>query len=277
MKSSPSKVSVIIVSYNVAASLRRCLKSVLATKHPGLEILVIDNSSSDNSVAVAKSFKSPAVQVFTNSVNIGFPKAVNQGLARATGDYILLLNPDTSISADFFVKSVSFFDRYPTAAIMGPKLIDPDGQPQGSVFPEPSIINYVREFWLGEKGLTSKFTPTAPGPVPVNSVSGACMFIPRRTLERIGVFTEQIFMYYEDLDYCRRIRQAGLEIYFNPEVTVIHEHGQSSAQIGPLARSYLAASSLWYNGPIKHYLLWFIARTGQLFSHRTTLRDRSLP
>ncbi len=266
MKSSLPKISVVIVSYNVAQSLHRCLETVLATQYPDLEIIVIDNNSSDTSVAVANSFKSKSVRIISNPANIGFPKAVNQGLAVTTGSYVLLLNPDTRIPKDFFHQGHAFFADFPDAAIMGPKLADPDGKPQGSVFSEPSLTSCVQEFWFGKKGITSKFTPATDRPVSVNAISGACMFFPRRTLNKIGLFTEKVFMYYEDLDYCRRIRAAGLRIYFNPTLTVIHEHGQSSSQTGELAGKYLTASSIWYNGPVKHYLMWFIARTGQLLS-----------
>ncbi|MEK7101379.1 MAG: hypothetical protein AAB860_00370, partial [Patescibacteria group bacterium] len=74
---------------------------------------------------------------------------------------------------------------------------------------------------------------------------------------------EEVFMYYEDLDYCRRARRAGLKIVFHPGITIIHEHGASSAKSGGAALKYLRQSSLWYNSPLKHYLLWFIIWSSQ--------------
>lgn len=260
------KISCIIVNWKVADSLQRCLLSLKKTNYPDLETIIIDNASSDESLEVVqknkKSFATLNIKLIINSKNLGFPRAVNQGLRQAMGDHLLLLNPDCRVGKDFFTQSLKFFSLHPTAAVMGPTLTDPDGTPQGSVFPEPSVANTFKEFWLGKKGLTSKYLPDENKPTIVNAISGACMFFPRSTLEKIGLFTEKVFMYYEDLDYCRRIRREGLRVYFNPQITVIHEHGSSSVQ-NPNARKYLWDASLWYNGALKHHLMWFISWTGQ--------------
>ncbi|TSC88451.1 MAG: glycosyltransferase [Microgenomates group bacterium Gr01-1014_16] len=243
------KISVIIVSWNVAQSLKRCLESVFAAKYPNLEVFVIDNASTDDSVKIAKSFA--GVKVVANFNNIGFPKAINIGLRQSRGDYILLLNPDARIPKDFFTKALEFTKSHSDIGVMGPKFVDPDGTPQGSVFPEPSLFKS-----------SQKYSPSSPS--IVNAISGACMFFPKQTLNKIGLMTEKVFMYYEDLDYCLRIRVTGLKVYFNPNITIIHEHGQSSKK-SPLAQKYLWQSSIWYNGPLKHYLMWLISWSGQKF------------
>ncbi len=243
-----------------ADSLNRCIKSVLDTKYPDLEIIVVDNASTDNSLLVIKNFKS--IRLIKNFRNIGFPKSVNIGLRQSRGDYLVVLNPDTVLPENFFTSSLQFFKKYPDAWIMGPKLTDPDGKIQGSVFPEPSIGDTFREFWMGKKGLTAKYTPPGDTPVKVNAVSGSCLVFPRSTLERTGLLTEKVFMYYEDLDFCRRIRKMGGKIYFNPEISIIHEHGSSSKKT-PLAHKYLRDSSLWYNGFLKHWIMYFITRSGR--------------
>ena len=255
-------VSVIVVSWNVAESLRRCLESVFASKYPHLEVLVIDNASSDASASVAKSYP---VQFIQNTKNLGFPKAVNIGLRQSRGDYLLVLNPDTRLPTGFFTQAIQFFTAFADAGLMGPKLVDPDGTPQGSVFPEPSIIASFKEFWLGVKGLTAKYVPATNQPVVVPAVSGSCLFFPRSTLAKVGLFTEEVFMYFEDLDYCRRLRHLGLSVYFQPQIIVVHKHGTSARQ-SPSAsdwRGHLWSSSLWYNGHLKHYFLWFISYSGQ--------------
>jgi len=258
-------VSVIIVTWNAEDIIKDCLQSVFATKYPNLEIIIVDNNSQDHTLSKVKKMQKKLFKLITNGQNLGFPKAINQGLRVATGDYLLLLNADASLPADFFQKAEAFFADYPEAAVMGPKLADPDGTPQGSVFPEPSVEATFREFWLGQKNLTAKYSPSPENkrPVSVNAISGACMFFPRRTLEKIGLFTESVFMYYEDLDYCRRIRRSGWNIYFNPQITVTHIHGHASKQTSGRALGYLQQSSLWYNGPLKHYLMWLISWTGQ--------------
>lgn len=254
------KISIIIVSWNVADSLSKCLESITRTKYNHLEIIVVDNASDDNSQEIIKKYKN--IRLIINKKNIGFPKAVNQGLKISTGDFLLLLNPDTRIPVNFFTDCLSFFADFPDAAIMGPKLSDPNGDAQGSVFHEPSVLATIKEFWLGQKGLTGKYTPYETKPIIVDAVSGACMFFPKSTLEKIGLFTESVFMYYEDLEYCRRIRQSGMKVYFNPAITIVHEHGSSSKQ-SLSSFTNLRESSLWYNGLLKHYIMWFISWTGQ--------------
>ena len=201
------KISVIIVNWNVTDSLERCIKSVMDTKYPNLELIVIDNNSDIKP-------KNITVQ---NDKNIGFPAAVNQGLKKSTGDYLLVLNPDTRIPKDFFAKALEFAKSHPDMGVMGPKFTDPDGTSQGSVFPEPSIFK-----------ISQKYTPSSVS--IVNAISGACMLLPRSTVVKIGNFTEHVFMYCEYLDYCRRVRKAGLKVYFNSDITIIHEHGKSSSQ-----------------------------------------------
>jgi GT2 family glycosyltransferase len=224
---------------------------------------------------VSKSF--PVVKYFQNTTNLGFPKALNIGLRQSSGDFIVILNPDTILPRNFFTQSLTFFFQHPDAKLMGPRLLDANGEVQGSVFPEPSIISTFLEFWLGKTGLTSKYSPDTNSPLQVNSVSGSCMVMPRLTVKQIGLFTEKVFIYFEDLDYCRRIRARGGKIYFNPAIQIIHEHGSSAKQSlkaspdkNPFWKGYLWESSLWYNGPIKHYLMTFISWTGQKWHNMTS-------
>jgi GT2 family glycosyltransferase len=261
------KISVVIVTWNAQEIIEGCLKSIFATQYPNLEVIIVDNGSQDKTISLVKKFMS--IRVIRNSSNVGFPKGVNIGLNQVTGYFILLLNADACLPPDFFQKGLSFFSNYPDAALMGPKLVDPNGASQGSVFPEPSIVDTIKEFWLGQKGLASKYTPTGDSPVSVNAISGACMFFSRHTLDLIGKLTEAVFMFYEDLDFCRRIRRSGWRVYFNPQIQVMHEHGHSTKKVSTLAQKYLRESSLWYNGPLKHYLMWFISYTGQKLFHRS--------
>ncbi|MEK9200552.1 MAG: glycosyltransferase family 2 protein [Patescibacteria group bacterium] len=260
------KISVIIVSWNVLDSLKRCLDSVLVTHYSNLEIIVVDNASTDGSDQLA---------TIKNTQNLGFPKAVNIGLKRATGEYLVILNPDTKIPKDFFIKTRDFFTKFSDAWLMGPKLVSKDGSVQGSVFPEGSIINSFKEFWLGQKGLTAKYSPDSSSPALVNNISGSCIVFPRSTFDKTGFLTEEVFMYFEDLEYCRRIRGLGGKIYFNPEISVEHGHGESSSKSikadptkTPFWKGYLWDSSLWYYGPVKHYLMTIISWTGQKL-HKT--------
>lgn len=252
------KVSIIVVNWNVEESFLRCIKSVLDTKYPNLELILIDN----NSNKVPKIPKDPRIIFIENKTNIGLPQAWNQGLKIITGDYVLILNPDTRLPKDFFEKGIPLLKNDSLIGIMGPKFLDPDGTPQGSVSHEISVINAIREFWLGQKGAFEKYIPTNHELTTVDSVSGACMLIPRSVIQKIGLFTEKVFMYYEEKDYCRRVRKAGLKVVFDPNITIVHEHGQSSVQ-NPKTNEYIIQASKWYNGLVKYYILWFIMWTSQ--------------
>lgn len=256
------KISVIVVNWNVEESFSRCVKSVLDTNYSDLELILIDNDSLKKP-KIPKSFKITYIQ---NKSNIGFPAAVNQGLKLFNGDYVLILNPDTKIQKDFFEKALYCLKSDPKIGVMGPKFVDPDGTPQGSVYRETSIVRTIQEYWFGKTGLTGKYIPSTEDrtPVKVDCVMGACMFMPRKTVEKVGLFTDKVFIFYEDLDYCRRIRNFGFKVIFNPSITIEHEHGQSTKQ-NPLANGLLMTASKWYNGIIKHNILWFIIWTSQKF------------
>lgn len=254
------KVSVIIINWNVSGSFSRCVTSVLDTKYPDLELILIDN----NSDIRPKVVNDPHVTFIQNESNIGFPAAVNQGLKLFNGDYVLLLNPDTQIPKDFFVKAIDVINSDPKIGVMGPKFTDPDGTPQGSVYRETSIIRTIQEYWFGQEGLTQKYIPSTENRTPVDVVMGACMFMPRKVVEKVGLFTNKVFIFYEDFDYCRRIRKHGYKVIFNPNITIKHEHGQSTKQ-NPLSNELLMTASKWYNGILKHNILWFIIWTSQKF------------
>lgn len=284
-----SKVSVICINWNVADLFEKCIKSVLDTKYPDLELILIDNNSQKH----PKVPQDPKVTYVQNKSNIGFPAAVNQGLKLFVGDYVLILNPDTQLPKDFFVKAIDCLESDPKIGVMGPRFVDPDGAPQGSVFPEPSIINTIREYWLGHKGLTEKYVPKST--VAVNAVSGACMFMPRLVVEKVGLFTNKVFMYYEDLDYCRRIRKFGYKVIFNSNIEIIHAHGQSAKQTStdkyrnfleilayPFRKSlklpntlsstqrYRTEAGIWYNGWLKQlimaFIIWSSERVGKILN-----------
>lgn len=252
------KISVIVVNWNVGESFARCIKSVLDTGYPNLELILIDNASK----VKPKIPKDTWIKFIQNESNIGLPKAWNQGLKLATGEYVLILNPDTRLPKDFFEKGLTLLKSDPQIGVMGPKFVDPDGTPQGSVSHESTILNAIREFWFGEKGAFQKYVPKENYPVGVDTISGACMFMPKNVVNKIGLFTEEVFMYYEEKDYCRRLRKAGLKVIFYPDITIVHEHGRSAVQ-NPKANEYLVQSSKWYNSIIKYYILWFVIWTSQ--------------
>jgi len=241
------------------------LKS-LVTGHQSLiadhEIIVIDNASEDGSAEMIKKNFSK-VKLIENKENLGFAKANNQALRQTQGKDILLLNPDTQVKPGSLEKLIKFAEKNHKAGVVGAKLINPDGSVQPSVYHFPTFWRAIKEYWLGQKGVYEKYAPKGKKPIEVEAVTGAAMLIPTKIVEGVGLLDEKYFMYFEDLDYCRRVRRAGLKVFYLPTAEILHHHGQSAAKAGSKAYQYLVQSSKIYNGFIKYYLLFLILWTGQ--------------
>ena len=284
------KLSIIIVSYNTKELLRRCLESVIRclvrgdseekkftiTKPllPNTQIIVVDNGSTDGSIQLIKNEKelflrnvkiknyNLKLKIIENKKNLGFAKAVNQALREAKGEVVLLLNSDTQIKPEALEKLLEF-EKKVRPAIIGAKLLNPDGSIQASVFNLPTMNRAVGEFWLGKKNAFSKYAPLGDKPVTVEAVVGGAMLISRKIVDKIGFFDERYFMYFEDLDYCRRARKAGFKVWYLPSAQITHEHGASGKEISSLTQRWLVQSSKIYHGLFKHYLISFILWLGQ--------------
>lgn len=250
------ELSVIIVSFNTRELLKKCLASI-----KNAEIIVVDNASTDGSVEMVKR-EFPQVKLIENRENLGFAKANNQALGLAHGEYRLLLNSDTQVKPQALEHLVAFAKKHPEVGIIGARLLNLDGSVQSSVYHFPSIKGAIDEYWLGKKGSYEKYALTGLDPVSVEAVTGAAMLIPKSTIEKIGLLNEQYFMYFEDLDYCRRVKRANLKVYYLPDAEVIHYHG-ASGKGSPLTYRYLVKSSKIYNGIPKFWAISFIIRSGQ--------------
>lgn len=270
------KLSIIIVSFNVKNLLKECIESLVnevnRNKNLDIEIIVVDNASKDGTKKFLKDLKiSKFLNVYNsiflnsifNKVNLGFAKAVNQGIKIAKGDYILLLNPDTRVKTNALEKLLEFAKSHPEAGIIGAKLINPDGSIQPSVYHFPTIKRAVLEFWLGKKGTYEKYAPKTQKPTEVEAVTGAVMLIPKKVIQKVGLFDQRYFMYFEDLDYCRRVKKAGFKVYYLPAAEFIHHHGASGKTVSQKTYKWLVESSKIYHGKIKYYLLTFIIWLGQ--------------
>ncbi len=231
------KLSVIIVNYNVRYFLEQCLHSVrTAGQGMDIEVFVVDNASVDGSVKMVRE-KFPEVKCLANAENIGFARANNQAAGIASGEYILLLNPDTVIETDTFRKIVDFMDSHPDAGGLGVKMVDGKGRflPESKRgLPTPAVA-FCKIFGL------SKLFPHSqrfnryhlgyldPDQVhQVDILSGACMLLRKSVLDKTGLLDEQFFMYGEDIDLSYRITQAGYKNYYFPETRIIHYKGEST-------------------------------------------------
>ena len=235
------RITVIIVSWNSREHVRGCLRALpAAIEDPQqLAIHVVDNASSDDTVAMLRA-EFPPVTVHDPGENLGFARANNLVLARCSTEYALLLNPDTEPLRGSVARLLAFMDAHPDAAAAGPLLVHPDLTPQAESDRDPGLL---REF-LGLPGVRSLrafdrlrarllYLPAAgEKPTPVECLTGACLLVRRAAWEQVGLLDEGFFLYYEDLDWCRRMRCAGWRLYRVPDARVIHYGGQSAARAG---------------------------------------------
>ena len=225
------KLSVIIVNYNVKYFLEQALLSVRrASVEVLVEVWVVDNNSADGSIEMVRE-KFPEVQLIQNKENVGFSKANNQAIRQSTGEYVLLLNPDTVVSEDTFQKCVAFMDEHKEAGGLGVKTIDGSGVflPESKRgFPSPWVA-FCKSF-----GLSALF-PHSPhfnwyylGHLSKDTTHecevlvGSFMFIRRSVLDKIGLLDETFFMYGEDIDLSYRIIKAGFKNFYLADSTLIH-------------------------------------------------------
>lgn len=257
------KLSVVIVSFNTKELLKKCLESIKGSglKASDYEVIVVDNASQDGSVEMVKE-EFPEVKLIVNQENLGFAKANNQALKQVYGEYCLLLNSDTQVKPGALEKLVEFAEKHPEAGVIGARLLNPDGSIQPSVYHLPTIWRAILEYWLGMEGEYEKYAVTGTNPVSVEAVTFACALIPKITIEKIGLLDERYFMYFEDLDYCWRVRQAWLKVYYLSTAEVNHYHGASGKGSSATYR-YLLESSKIYNGQLKYWFLTFIIWSGQ--------------
>jgi len=247
----PCDLSVVVVSWNVVNLLRDCLGSIAAGADGLLpEIIVVDNASADGSAAMVRA-EFPSALLIANTENLGFARANNQGLRISRGRYVLLLNSDTATPAGALGRLAGFLDSHPEAGAVGPRLLRPGGTPQPYAFGSDPTIGYLlrrgANRLLFRRPLHDWATTTIQ---EVDWVSGACLLVRREAIEQVGLLDEQIFMYFEDNDWCLRMRSAGWQVYYVPQVEITHLGGQSVAQNPAVRSAYYRSLEYFYK---KHY------------------------
>ncbi|MEW6685538.1 MAG: glycosyltransferase family 2 protein [Candidatus Edwardsbacteria bacterium] len=231
-------LSVIIVTWQSEKYIKPCLRSAERELNSlNGEIIVVDNHSSDGSVeALRKDF--PTVQIVENSQNLGFAKAVNQGLRLAKGKYIFLLNPDTIILPGALLEMINFLESHPTVGILGPQLLNSDGTIQSSCREFPSYQNLIWEI-LGLARLFPKHKIFGRWKMSyfshnelreVDQPMGSALMVRKDVVEQIGVMDERFSMFFNEVDWCYRMKEMGWKIYFLPQAKIIHHLGASTCQ-----------------------------------------------
>ena len=258
------QLSVIILNYNVRYFLEQCVLSVQeALSNIDGEIIVVDNNSSDDSCEMMKT-RFPNIKLIENTVNLGFPKGNNIGVSQAKGDYICILNPDTVVAEDTFVKVLAFAEKHPDLGILGCKLIDGTGNflPESKrgvptpfvaftkifglykLFPKTTLFNryYAQHLSENETG-------------KVDILVGAFMIMKRELYLEIGGFDENCFMYSDDIDLSYMALKKGKSNYYYHETSVIHYKGESTVKDGLYMKHFREAMQFFYK---KHFKRSFI-------------------
>lgn len=238
-------LSVIIVNYRTAELAIDCIASIASerTRVESISVVLVDNASPDDSAkvlaqAIEQNGWGSWVVFLQSSQNGGFAVGNNLGIRFALEtpnppSNVLLLNPDTLVRPRAIGRLVEWMEKHPNAGIVGGRLLDADNQPQCSGFRFPSVLGELESG--AQLGLLSRLLsnavvsmPLSDVPISVDWVSGACFLIRRSVIDQIGLLDEKFFMYYEEVDYCRRAKQGGWKVWYVPEAQVVHLEGAAS-------------------------------------------------
>lgn len=276
----PIDASVIIVSYNTSSRLRQCLNHLLA--NPGqreIEVIVVDNASADDSAdMVSRCF--PGVALIRSEENLGFAAGNNLGLSRASGRYVVLLNPDALLTIETLDAAIEAMDANREVGLAGARLVSPGGGDQPSARQFPSLIN---EF-LTLSGLAARFprsrvfgrfdrTWARPDDTAdVDWVPGAFTIVRRFALGDGPLFDERFFLYYEEVDLCRRLKHDGWRVQYWPWLVVQHWGGESSRTVKDVDFSDSGAQlTLWR---MRSELLYYRKHHGALMTWLVSRLER---
>ena len=244
-------LSILVVNWNAGQALGRCIASVLAhTRGLDYEILVVDNASADGSLAAvqARFGAEPRLVLLPQMRNLGFAAANNLAYERSRGDCILLLNPDTELRDNALASLVAFLRSDDTIGVVGPQLRYPDGrlQPSCRRFPRTRhwlvILSGLHRFASMADYYMSDFDHRSQR--DVDQVMGSALMTRRSVVDRVGFLDGRFFLWFEEVDYCKRVREAGYRVVFYPQATVVHRGGQSSGLLSRVERRRLLIPSL---------------------------------
>ncbi len=254
-------LSIVILNYKTRGLVKMCLRGLLnVPTRFAREIIVVDNASYDGTPEmVAREF--PQVRIIASETNTGFGGGNNVGIASATGRYVIIMNPDIVVLDDALDRLVTFMDQNPDVGFVGPRLSNPDGSVQYSCYRFPTPMTPVyRRTPLGR---------TARGKVAlrdylmtdwdhaetrdVDWLLGACIMMRREVLQKIGLFDDRFFLYFEDTDLCRRVWEAGYRVVYFPDSRIIHYHRrESSGSVFSLFTNWIAREHV--KSGIKYFL-----------------------
>jgi len=232
------ELSIIIVNWNSVDYLRECLSSIYEfTRGIEFEIIIVDNASPEANVdELCEAF--PAVKIEKSAKNLGFAGANNLGFVNSTGEFVLFLNPDTKLISPAVTNLLEKMRTLPDAGVLGCKLLNSDRSTQlSSIQKFPKILNqildidFLQQRWPGCPlwDISPLFSLT-PDVFKVEMISGACMLLRRSVFAQVGMFSEEYFMYAEDIDLNYKVHQAGFQNYYVSSSSIVHHGGGSSSR-----------------------------------------------
>ena len=246
-------LSIGIVNWKTRDLLERCLTSIERDVDPKgnsqTETLVVDNASHDGSAELLREHF-PWVKLIENRKNLGFAQACNQIIQQSTGRHILLLNSDTEVLPGAVEALTHFMEEHPQSGACGPRLLNTDGTLQASCH---RMLTPARELW--RLLFLDRFVRRTTYPMKawdtetprrVEAINGACLLLRRSTLDAVGLFDEDYFLYTEEVDLCYRLAGAGWELWWVPQARVVHEGGASSRQVEETAYLQLYRSKVQF-------------------------------
>ena len=254
-------ISIITILYKSEEHIVPLLSSINKSKD-GLnkQVIIIDNYGQDKSAQIAKNHLLKPI-VLEPGQNLGFARAVNLGLKKAKGEYVFLINPDTTMVGDSLKYLYDFAVNTKPLGAVAPRLIFPNNKAQPSVMKFPTIWNAFKHYFLGCKNSFGKYLPK--GQIEKVEVAVMAAFlIPSKIIKEMGGLNERFFLYYEDVEFCLRLKKAKLPIYYLSKAKVRHVHG-ASANFTSHLKSPLAKSAVIYHGKIGSFFLNSVLWLGQ--------------
>ena len=234
------ELSVIVVHYKSPDELVNGLVALDADiRKLDHEIVVVDNDSRDRTPDLL-SARVPSARLILNRANVGYARAVNQGIAATTGEYVLVMNPDCEIRPGSVATMIAYLRAHDRAAVAGPKILNPDGSLEYSARSFPDHLTFL----FNRYSLLTRLFPGNPfsrrylltdwdhaSVRQVDWLSGACLLVRRRAIEAVGPMDEAFFLFNEDVDWCRRMRDAGWDVCYVPDAVAIHHIGASRSKV----------------------------------------------
>jgi len=242
MQNAP-KISIITVNYNGEEVTCDMLESLRFVTYPNIEVIVVDNASTRDCKIIEERF--PEVKLIRSGKNLGFAGGNNLGIKEATGDYILMLNNDTIVPPSFLEPMVETFLKNKNIGIVSPKII---------FYYSDGLVQYAGTGKISKftcRGATNGYMQKDEGQfnfeAPTELAHGACMMISRSAIDKVGLLDETYFMFYEEYDYCERVKQAGFGIFYSGKSYILHKQSVTVGKNSPMKSYYMFRSRIYFS------------------------------